>query len=187
MKPMNGRPLTEVFSDSSGVLSPRPDREVPPPSIGKALPIGNDIYMTPTGAIIDQDVSFDDFCIGLQNCQKVANGAMWTLGDLLVYGEGRGEWGHMYTQALDLTKKSYSTLTAAVRLSKAYPIEERVEDVSWSHHREALAEKDPALRRDILVQAADAGLSREGVRALISGETPPTPATKTCPKCGHEW
>ena len=53
MKPMNGRPLTEVFSDSSGVLSPRPDREVPPPSIGKALPIGNDIYMTPTGAIID--------------------------------------------------------------------------------------------------------------------------------------
>ncbi len=38
MKPMNGRPLTEVFSDSSGVLSPRPDREMPPSIHRKSPP-----------------------------------------------------------------------------------------------------------------------------------------------------
>jgi|TARA_R110002020_G_scaffold123753_3_gene280538 hypothetical protein len=153
----------------------------------EGLQIGDGILMTPTGAVITGEISFDNYCSSLQTCQAVANGALWTLGDLLLYGENRGEWGDMYSQALDLTQKSYSTLVQAVRLSKAYPPETRVQEVSWSHHREALAEKDSEKRHAILLQAAAEGLNREGVRELIVGTPPPKSRATTCPQCGHQW
>jgi hypothetical protein len=153
-----------------------------------AVPVGTSLTLTESGLVISGDLTFDDFCNGLKQCQGIANGALWTLGDLLVYGESRGEWGEMYSQALDLTKKSYSTLTQAVHLSKRYPRTERVAAVSWSHHREAATIADPQERRQLLERAGAEGWSREQVRDHVRGtDTDSAPPLRTCPQCGHKW
>jgi hypothetical protein len=172
------------MTDQSVALTPRPQTTL---DMVGTVSLTDGIQMTHTGALIDPTITFDEFCHGLQNCQQVANGALWALGDLLLYGESRGEWGEMYAQAVDLTKKSYTTLTQAVRLSKAYPPADRVAAVSWSHHREALVEKDPEARHALLHRAAAEGLSREAVRSLVVGDPPAPAPSHTCPQCGHQW
>jgi hypothetical protein len=158
-----------------------------PMEAGRPIRIAPGVQMTHVGAVINPTLDFENFCHALQNCQQIANGALWTLGDLLLYGESRGDWGEMYTQAVDVTKKSYATLSQAVRLSKAYPTDQRVPSVSWSHHREALAVKDPAERHALLLRASSEGFSRETVRAIAVGDSPTPPPAHTCPQCGHQW
>jgi len=179
--------MTELVALNHSITPDAPQPDAPQPTLVGTVHLTDGIQITPTGALIDPTITFDEFCLGLQNCQQVANGALWTLGDLLLYGEQRGEWSEMYSQALDVTQKSYATLTQAVRLSKAYAPDERVASVSWSHHREALVEKDPDARHALLHRAAAEGLSREAVRALVVGDPPLRPFAHTCPKCGHEW
>jgi len=154
-----------------------------------AITLAEGVVLTDSGCAIDHDISIEVFCSALQNVQALANATMWALGDLLLYGEARGDYGEMYTQALDATKKSYATLTQAVRISKAYPQPERVAAVSWSHHREAAGIKDPAVRSELLYQAAQEGWSRETLRERVQelkGDLP-APALTTCPQCGHAW
>jgi len=152
-----------------------------------AMALSQGITLTPQGAIIQPDVTLPEFLEGFKKCEILANASLWALGDLLLYGESRGEWGEMYTQAIELTRKSYSTMSQAVRLSKAYPIDERVVDVSWSHHREALPITDPDERHNMLVLAGREGLSREGFRSVIAGGDPQPKKLTTCPHCGHQW
>jgi hypothetical protein len=173
--------MTELslVTDPTGVVAPSPDTQ--------ALRLTAGILMTSTGAVISEDITIEEFCDGLKNCQALANSSMWTLGDLLAYGESRGEWGEMYTQALDLTQKSYSTLTQAMHISKQYPMEERNADVSWSHHREAASIKNRDERQSVLRQAADEGWTREQVREHVKGSSVASKKVTTCPQCGHEW
>jgi hypothetical protein len=168
-------------------LSPDPIGVTPPHPDTPMIQLAHGIYATRTGAMINENITLEDFCTGLSNCQALANAATWALGDLLVYGENRNEWGETYTQALDLTQKSYSTLTNAVYVSNAYPPEERVDGLSWSHHREIASVKNPDERRALLTQAANEGWSREQLRDAAKGARAPAKKVTTCPKCGHEW
>jgi len=155
----------------------------------QTLTLADGVVLTDTGATIRDDLSIEEFCSALQNVQSLANATMWALGDLLLYSETRGTYGEMYSQAMDVTRKSYATLTQAVRMAKAYPQPERVSAISWSHHREAASIKDPQERATLLHRAADQGWSREDLRAHVQelkGEVP-TPALTTCPQCGHAW
>lgn len=156
--------------------------------------IGDNFALTPTGAVITGEPSFEDYNTALYNCQTVANGCMWTLGDLLNYGENRGEWGDMYSQALELTQKSYDSLSRASRMSRLYPKAQRVPEVSWSHHLEAASLRDETARTTILHKAAEYGWSRDDLRQHVTtGLTSKTPARPsepslaTCPECGHEF
>ena len=94
----------------------------------------------------------------------------------------------MYTQALDETDLSYSTLAHRVRVSRAYPPEDRVEGLSWSHHREALAIKEPTERLEALASAKLTGISALGLREeIVSARGPKEKKATICPKCQHEF
>lgn len=56
-------------------------------------------------------------------------------GDWLLYGEGRGQWGHMYTQAMQETGQDYGTLRQEVWVSGRVQLCTRVHNLSWTHHR----------------------------------------------------
>jgi hypothetical protein len=147
------------------------------------------VVLTPTGAMISDDVSLENWGRALKACQSVANATAWALGDLLVFADDHPGFGERYSQYLDLTGKSYSTLTKAIYLSRQFPPAERVEGVSWSHHAEAAAIKDKQERHTLLHQAKEEGWTREQMR---ESRTPPviidTPVhDHTCPKCGHQW
>ena len=108
-----------------------------------SITLSRGISLTETGAVIDDGVSLDAWGEALQQCQSLANASIWALGDLLVYAQNHAEWGETYTQFLELTGKSYSTLTKASYLSRQYASTDRVEGLSWSHHMEAAAIKIP--------------------------------------------
>jgi rubrerythrin len=160
-------------------LAVTPDEEL---TSGVCLADG--IHLTPMGATIAPDITFDDYCEALARCQRLANATAWCVGDLILYGEER-EWGEKYTQAISETGKSVNTLMAAVSVSRAYPPEARVEAVSWSHHREAMRLKDPEARHAALETAASEGTSALALREKLSDPKPK--ATTTCPQCGHAW
>ena len=153
--------------------------------LARGVELATGIYLTPLGARIIGDPTLEDFCDSVDRCQRLANASMWCLGDLLYYGERHATWGETYTQAISLTGKSAEVLTQAVRLSKAYPQEDRVPEGSWSHHRVMLAVKDPAERTRLLQRAAVEHQSVHDVRAMLSDPKPPT--RHTCPNCGHEY
>ena len=71
-------------------------------AVTQAISLAPGMQMTPTGAIISDAITLADFFTGLKNCERVANWSMWALGDILCYGEARGDWGEMYSQALGL-------------------------------------------------------------------------------------
>ena len=146
------------------------------------------IKLTDTGALIDSDVSLDAWSDALRQVQSLANASVWALGDLLVYAHAHADWGETYTQYLELTGKSYSTLTKATYLSKQYLPEERVVGVSWSHHAEVAAVKAPAERRALLHRARDEGWTREQIRDYrTDAGTPLAQTNHQCPECGHQW
>ena len=155
-----------------------------------SITLSRGISLTETGAVIDEGGSLDAWGEALQQCQSLANASIWALGDLLVYAQNHAEWGETYTQFLELTGKSYSTLTKASDLSRQYASTDRVEGLSWSHHMEAAAIKDPNERRELLLQARSEGWTREQLRSHQVDDAThkllEKPSQK-CPSCGHQW
>jgi len=168
----------------------------------QSIELGGGINLTATGAVITGEPTIEEFCSGLQNCYLMANATMWAIGDLLLYGEGRGDYGESYTQAVELTQKSYWTLSQAVRISKAYPQNDRpfATKLSWSHHQEAMKVKDVDDRNKLLAYCDDQALSREDLREHLHQhkknqpeELTPETTTEgktsdvTCPFCDRSF
>ena len=150
------------------------------------LTLDGAIRLTPNGAQITREVTFEEYSVALQQCQILANASVWSLGDLLNYGEHT--FGEKYSQSLDLTHKSYHTLVQTAYVSRQYPPEDRVTGVSWSHHREVVAMPNRDARRALLEEAAREGWNRDQIRERYRGDRAERPpATSTCPKCGHQW
>ena len=153
----------------------------------RRLQLVEGIYLTRQGAWIDPeseaDITIDTYLEAVSRCQLLSNATLWTLGDLLCWGEKR-PWGEMYSQALDVTHKSVSTLQAAARASREYPMADRVSGVSWSHHREALV-LPRGERRAVLEEAAKMGVSAMALREQLGPVKVKKPTV--CPQCGHEW
>mgnify|MGYP003152705946 CR=1 FL=1 len=154
-------------------------------AIEQGVELASGIYLTTLGARIEGDVSLDEYVAAVERCQGLGNACAWALGDLLYYGSHRGDWGETYTQALALTQKSYWSLTQCVRVAKAYPTESRLEEVSWSPHREALAIPDMDQRMDVLAAAATTGQSAQDLRQQLATTRPRR--TTVCPQCQYEW
>ena len=152
-----------------------------------SLELAPGVFLTACGAVLDENVTFDDYCDALKKCQTLGNASLWAIGDMLLFGSQT--YGEQYSQALELTRRSYSTLTQAKRLAKAYPPDERFSELSWTHHREALGIKDPDDRQRLLARAATEGWSREQVSDHVTGAdaTALVAHTHTCPKCGHSF
>jgi hypothetical protein len=162
-----------------------------------SVSLGGGITLTATGATIKGDPTLDQFWAGIQNCYTLANATQWAIGDLLLYGEGRSDWGEEYTQAVELTQKSYWTLTQAVRVSKAFPRDDRefAGSLSWSHHRILAGIKDLNDRRNLLQRCSDEALSCDDLRGVMPKKIAKdaTPSTEgeshdiTCPFCQRSF
>ena len=112
--------------------------------------------MTPTGITVIGQPTLQQFGEALERCSRMANATTWAIGDLIVYAEGRGDYGEMYSQFLDETSRTYSQLAQAARVSKAYPpghLRQFADRLSWTHHREAMI-AEPEDRLGFLENAA---------------------------------
>lgn len=137
--------------------------------------------MTETGYRLPPDLTFEEWASEAPTLIRVAQSAMWWLGDYLAYGEAR--WPDKWAQVIEATGYSEQTLKNALWVSTRIPPSERRLDVPFSQHR-AVASLDPQPRRKLLDEAATRNLSEYEVRTRVreikaevaAGGTAPPPA-----------
>jgi len=122
--------------------------------------------LTETSLVIQKDISFDEWMRIGNFLKQVNKCVLWWLGDWLNFGEHK--YGEKYSQALDETDYSYSSLSGASWVCNKIEICRRRQNLSWGHHAEvaALPEKKQEFFLD---KALDVKLSVMGLRKLITG------------------
>ncbi len=147
--------------------------------------------LTPIGLLVTGTPSFEAWQSTFPALTDLSEGSQWGLGDWLAYGEGRGDWGETYAQAVDMTKKSYSTLSKLVWVAKVFAYGRRRRALSFSHHVE-VAKLETSEQDAWLDQAELNGWSRDELRDAIKAAKGDQPApmdldsggAKVLP-CGH--
>lgn len=90
------------------------------------------------GLMISRELTLEEWRACGVALTDVANRTSWAIGDWLVYGAGRGDYGEYYQEARTITGRSFESLSQYARVSKTFPIEQRETAVPWSFYREAL-------------------------------------------------
>jgi len=94
----------------------------------------NEEIFTPTGLVLPQNLSFDE-CQSLgDKLRYVHNAILWCWGDWLIYIERNH--GDKYTQALEESDYSYSTLSKAVYVCKKFEFFRRRKNLPITFHLE---------------------------------------------------
>jgi len=110
-------------------------------------------------------------------------GVNWWVGDWL--NEGEKLYGEKYAQAIETTGKSYQDLANCKWVADKVEFSTRVENLSWSHHRE-VAPLEPEEQADMLGWAVDNNASvhelkqehRKRKNKLLAEGTPEIPEEK---------
>ena len=71
--------------------------------------------------------------------QRAAKAVMWWIGDWLAYGEK--QYGETFAKAAELTSYQIQTLKDAKWVAQRVEKSRRRDFLSWSHHKEVLAER----------------------------------------------
>lgn len=120
--------------------------------------------LLPEGYVLPQGLTYDEWAAEGPTLVRMAQSAMWWVGDWLAYGEHH--FGEKYVQAVEATGLALSTLKNAQWVADRIPPSERVESVPFSHHR-AVASLDPKPRAELLAKVVEDGLSEHEVRARV--------------------
>lgn len=138
--------------------------------------------LTLTALTISAPMRFEEWEEILHRLMIMNECSGWWLGDALLYGEST--YGEKYSQAVEVTGKSYQTLANYVFVCRAIPQEERREDLTFSHHAEVAGIKDPLDRALWLAKAASEDWSvsalrraRQEARETVQPDVPPSPST----------
>lgn len=166
------------------------------PSRGMILstgPLPQFIQATPTGLLLDDDVSFEEWQAIATSFGKALNAAAWCIGDWLVYGERK--WGkqllmegeafdpakpnripsHAFDAAVAATNLDRQTLSQYASVCRAIPHGSRRDGISFAHHR--LLSSLPEPKREEWLSLIDSESKRPTVKRLalslrISPESP---------------
>jgi len=106
----------------------------------------------PTGVQVDGQPTYDDWAAFGGVIATLGTAAQWALGDWLLYGEGRGDYGEMYSQALSVTGRSYGGLSNVANVCKRFQFPRRHGNLGFSHHQVVYL-LEPAVADALLAQA----------------------------------
>lgn len=68
--------------------------------------------------------------------EQFAGSSQWWLGDWLLHGDGRAEWGSMYDEVVSEFGEKYGSAANAKSVSKEFHFSRRRENLPWGHHKE---------------------------------------------------
>lgn len=161
---------------STATPSTEPEVINPPDSEISQI-LAEHVTHTPTGLIVGNKLSFDDWQKVYKFYAALRDHTSWMIGDIILAGE---RYGERYAQAIDTYGKSYSTLTSIVYVCSRFPLERRIESLPFSWH-EAVAPLLPAQADAILAVAVRQRVkwTRDDVRdAAAKAKGLPTRAQK---------
>lgn len=119
--------------------------------------------LTPVGLKIHGRPSLAEWLDEGRKLLAINKASQWAIGDWLVYGEGQGEYGECYSQAIAETDIDYRRLADYAWVSRQYNFSVRTEKLSWSHHRVA-APVPESQRGEWLDKAEEEGWSKDTLR-----------------------
>jgi len=126
---------------------------------------------TPLGLVVTGSPTLDEWIETGDKLRTVESGLQWCRGDWLCYGEGRGDWGERYTQAMEETGKDYDTLQHYWYVSGRIEFRRRRRNLEWSHHQE-VAPLEPEEQDTWLDLAEQNEWSRTTLRRAIKESKP---------------
>jgi hypothetical protein len=125
------------------------------------------VSLTTVGLTVIGALEYDEWLDLMKTLVRLETAFQFAIGDALIFGEAA--YGEKYSQAMDATGLSYQSLANMVWVSKHVPIPNRLEDVSWTHHRvvaSASVEDQPGL----LAMARDQRMSASALHAHMTGK-----------------
>ena len=130
------------------------------------------------------DTTYEQWLEIGNNLMQATQNIMWWLGDWWNFGEHK--YGELAAQALSMNIP-YSTFSSAAAVSRAFPLDRRVDGLSWSHHKEVAFMDDEDVQDGLLLESLNQGLTTKGLRQkvkdykvneLASAEAPIDPMQK---------
>jgi len=91
--------------------------------------------LTPTGMVIDGQPTADEWDQAGDMLSQAHGALQWWIGDWLLCGEGRPEWGDKYTEACEKFGREYSTLASYKNVATSVEFCVRTQNLSWEHHK----------------------------------------------------
>ena len=125
------------------------------------------VSLTSVGLTFTGPLSFDAWMNLMQTLSTLDTATQFAIGDALVYGDTA--YGEKYSQAMDITGMEYQTLANRRWVSKHVPVTNRIQGLSWTHHR-AVAGLPETEQVDALQWAIDSGSSASGLQRHLSGK-----------------
>jgi hypothetical protein len=175
---------------------PSGELQLKPGSLVPLLRLNRNFFLTPVGLHIVGQPSYRAWNAAGIKLARMRTSVQWSIGDWLLYGEGRGDWGETYAQAMDFTQYSEQTLQNFVWVCGRWHFSRRKE-ISFTHHA-VIAALHPAVQDRFIQLAIERGWSsreldhecdpfRDKPKYAAKPEPPePTPAPVTVSAWLHE-
>jgi hypothetical protein len=150
--------------------------------------------MRRTAWVPDAPLSLAEWSEHGRRLGMISRAVGWWIGDWLRYGNER--WGERYARAVRLTGYDAQTLMNMAYVASRYPISERREQLSWTHHVEVAAcelSERAALLDHAEAERLSARCLREELRRMRRAAKSAVPEVSAtieplcvCPHCGTE-
>ena len=92
--------------------------------------------LTANGAVFSGDMSVSDWEEMGTFLSRTDAAVQWWIGDWLLYGEGRPEWGDKYEKATSLFNRDINTLKNIKSVAKRFELSRRHDNLTFQHHQE---------------------------------------------------
>lgn len=124
------------------------------------------VYFEEKALVMHEALSYDEYLTIGKVLQFAERNIHWWIGDWIKFGEAKAEWGEMYTQALELTPYSLSTLQNDVWVAKRFPKGSRRWELSFRHYSDiaGLYGSDPENAAKILDEAVEKNWTTQELR-----------------------
>jgi N6-adenosine-specific RNA methylase IME4 len=119
--------------------------------------------LTACGIVFDSRPTFEEWEAAGTFIQRAEGAVQWWVGDWLLHGDCRPEWGDKYEQAISLFGKDYQTLKNYKWVAQSIELSRRRDNLSWGHH-EAVAALPLGQREELLSDAEQEELPVAEVR-----------------------
>lgn len=155
----------------------------------QVIETGEYVELNDVGLVFADHTPFVVWEVVTNQLLKAEKSIRWWIGDALRFGEAT--YGEKYTQAMDATGYSYSTLSQSVWVANKYPeLSLRKDNCTFRQH-EVVAALEPDEREEVLEIAYVKGWTDRQLRdevaerkTLPQNSSPPAEVLVECPNCG---
>lgn len=128
--------------------------------------------LTRTGLVVDGDPTAEEWERAGDTLSEADGALQWWIGDWLLHGDGKPEWGDKYEAACEKFGREYQTLADYKSVAQQVKFSLRNENLSWMHHR-CVAPLPPREQKKWLAKAEKEGWSAAQLRREIAEANPP--------------